>query len=53
MRSDQRCACGKYWKHVSLTTTGDYYRCCSCHIKAGGTPADWHDECMSEWRNKK
>ena len=22
--------------------------CCKCYIKAGGTPADWHPDCVQE-----
>jgi len=31
---------------VSKPDTIKRYLCCECHIKDGGSPADWHPKCM-------
>lgn len=29
------------------------YRCCKCYVEAGGSPADWHAECMRAYEEKQ
>jgi hypothetical protein len=40
------CACGQVSNHTTHGPEGTIYRCCSCYVKAGCPPADWHPECM-------
>ena len=37
----------------SMHHVGPKHYCCSCHIRRGGTPADWHNECMVEYEKYK
>ncbi len=31
----------RWWKKPETE-----HLCCECHIKSGGSPADWHLDCM-------
>ena len=46
------CACGKPSRHSSGKGGVVVYRCCQCHMKNGGIPADWHPECMVIYKQR-
>lgn len=47
---EPKCACGRsamlhtIWKYNTDTPE---YLCCTCYVKAGHPPCDWHPECMA------
>jgi hypothetical protein len=42
--------CGWYASHIYY---GGGRKCCEHHIERGGIPADWHDDCMKHYAEKR
>jgi len=47
----KKCKCGKAAMHVIWSVrTGKTYQCCSCYVKDGNPPSDWHRDCMLAYK---
>lgn len=45
--------CDECGVNISMHSEGDKRLCCSCYIEGGGIPADWHIECMKQYKIKE
>lgn len=41
--------CGRPAMHEMRWHGRDFRFCCEHHVEQGGSPANWHDECLSSW----
>lgn len=46
--------CGQHdARHLIYRTSQRENLCCFCHVAEGGTPADWHPDCLSAYRSNQ
>ena len=46
--------CASRFADHSITHDGKtIYRCCACHVAAGGSPSEWHPACQEAWKRKR